>query len=426
MPRFIPHHERDIILPRRRRRTRVPLLLAVASAGAAALIYTFGAAWYQARGNEWISPADLYVPRFIDVVITAWLLWVGSSVGSFLNVVAWRMPRGESLNGRSYCPRCQTQLKARDNFPVFGWLALGGRCRICRLPISARYPIVEAIVAISLALVGIGELYHRSLPNQTLHWHAGPLWTPTFELPMLLTLLYHSVSLASAWAVGLVRINGDRLPKRLISFVIAAAAVPMLAYPTLMIVPWQTVAPENWWPDGLYLDALMRVVTAVAAAVLIGRFLASGLCPQADPKLDPLGRGTARLIDLIIVLAVPAIVVGWQAAAAIAVLASLIALALQRWLPNPPEGSLPRDGVIRRDALGRFAIAMPVALTLQIVFWRTLHQAWYWPSVDSSPWVILASFGLLLLVPLWLRDEVTSCEEADGPGVHDCEDRGRN
>lgn len=78
----------------------------------------------------------------------------GLLIGSFLNVVAWRLPRGESLiKPRSKCPGCATQLKAYDNIPVFSWLLLRGRCRGCGERISARYPVVEAITAALYVLV---------------------------------------------------------------------------------------------------------------------------------------------------------------------------------------------------------------------------------------------------------------------------------
>jgi leader peptidase (prepilin peptidase)/N-methyltransferase len=72
----------------------------------------------------------------------------GLLIGSFLNVVAWRLPRGESLvKPRSKCPGCSTQLKPYDNIPLFSWLVLRGKCRGCGERISARYPIVEAVTA---------------------------------------------------------------------------------------------------------------------------------------------------------------------------------------------------------------------------------------------------------------------------------------
>jgi len=72
----------------------------------------------------------------------------GLLLGSFLNVVAYRLPRGESLvHPRSRCPKCETQLRAIDNIPVLSWVALRGRCHHCGAPISARYPLVELTTA---------------------------------------------------------------------------------------------------------------------------------------------------------------------------------------------------------------------------------------------------------------------------------------
>jgi leader peptidase (prepilin peptidase)/N-methyltransferase len=75
-------------------------------------------------------------------------------VGSFLNVVIHRLPRGESLvHPRSRCPSCQTQIAGYDNIPIVSWLVLRGRCRHCGAAISPRYPIVELITAVTFAAV---------------------------------------------------------------------------------------------------------------------------------------------------------------------------------------------------------------------------------------------------------------------------------
>jgi leader peptidase (prepilin peptidase) / N-methyltransferase len=114
----------------------------------------------------------------------------GATIGSFLNVVAYRLPRAESLvHPGSRCPGCGTAIKAYDNVPVFGWLLLRGRCRSCRASISPRYPIIEALTgalavavvltqhsasAIVLGLVLVAvlvpvaliDLEHRIIPNK--------------------------------------------------------------------------------------------------------------------------------------------------------------------------------------------------------------------------------------------------------------------
>lgn len=78
----------------------------------------------------------------------------GAVVGSFLNVVAYRLPRKESLvTPGSRCPSCGTPIKPYDNLPVLGWLFLRGRCRACGEPVSWRYPLVEAVTGFLCALV---------------------------------------------------------------------------------------------------------------------------------------------------------------------------------------------------------------------------------------------------------------------------------
>jgi leader peptidase (prepilin peptidase)/N-methyltransferase len=82
----------------------------------------------------------------------------GLILGSFLNVVAYRLPRGESLAlPPSRCPSCETPIKPYDNVPVLSWLLLRGRCRSCRGTVSCRYPLVEGATAALLAAVVISK-----------------------------------------------------------------------------------------------------------------------------------------------------------------------------------------------------------------------------------------------------------------------------
>jgi leader peptidase (prepilin peptidase)/N-methyltransferase len=114
---------------------------------------------------------------------------MGLAIGSFLNVVIYRLPLGQSLlTPPSTCPSCGTRLRAIDNIPVLSWLLLGGKCHHCRAPISPQYPLVELVtgvlfvlitwltpvgpllaarlllVVILIALFGI-DLHHQILPN---------------------------------------------------------------------------------------------------------------------------------------------------------------------------------------------------------------------------------------------------------------------
>lgn len=85
----------------------------------------------------------------------------GLAVGSFLNVCIVRLPRHESLGGRSRCPKCGRTIRAWENVPILSWLALRGRCAGCGEPISVLYPLVEATTA--LVFAGAAWLYGPSL-----------------------------------------------------------------------------------------------------------------------------------------------------------------------------------------------------------------------------------------------------------------------
>lgn len=81
---------------------------------------------------------------------------LGLLIGSFLNVVIWRLPRGESLvSPPSHCPSCGHQVRPRDNVPLVSWLLLRGRCRDCGEAISRRYPLVEVATGVVFAVMAV-------------------------------------------------------------------------------------------------------------------------------------------------------------------------------------------------------------------------------------------------------------------------------
>jgi leader peptidase (prepilin peptidase) / N-methyltransferase len=84
----------------------------------------------------------------VSSIVVAALTLLGAAIGSFLNVVGYRVPRGLSIRTPgSHCPSCAGPIRWRHNIPVLGWLLLRGRCHDCDSPISLRYPVVEAVNA---------------------------------------------------------------------------------------------------------------------------------------------------------------------------------------------------------------------------------------------------------------------------------------
>ena len=93
----------------------------------------------------------------------------GLFIGSFLNVLIYRLPRGLGfVKGRSFCPKCKKKISWYDNIPVFSFVFLRGKCRQCRSPISLRYPIVELLTGCLFVLI-INQIGQIDLIKQILH-----------------------------------------------------------------------------------------------------------------------------------------------------------------------------------------------------------------------------------------------------------------
>ena len=98
-------------------------------------------------------------------MLVAFAAVLGLVIGSFLNVVIWRVPRKESVvSPPSHCPRCDKPISPRDNVPVLSWLLLRGRCRHCGEPISGRYPAVELLTSAVFAGMALRLAEDWALP----------------------------------------------------------------------------------------------------------------------------------------------------------------------------------------------------------------------------------------------------------------------
>jgi leader peptidase (prepilin peptidase)/N-methyltransferase len=170
-------------------------------------------------------------------VVAGSLVWalpaagvIGVAVGSFLNVVVYRVPRRLSVvRPGSFCPSCRTPIRSLDNVPVVSWLVLRGRCRSCRAPIGIRYPLVEAVTGVVFVAVA---------------WALGPHWA----VPGMCVLA------AAVLAQAVIELDG-LVPPATVSLVgtaLGAAALGAAA-----------AADRRWWHLG---GALIG--TAVSAGVI--------------------------------------------------------------------------------------------------------------------------------------------------------------
>ncbi|MFM8284989.1 MAG: prepilin peptidase [Planctomycetaceae bacterium] len=210
-----------------------------------------------------------------DVLISAGVFLLGATLGSFLNVVVFRWPRGRSpLRGRSHCPACGQGIRALDNVPIVGWWRLGGRCRDCGAPISARYPIVEAICGAIVLAVWHFEMTSggANLPLRAIDAGAGGDWIahrPPADLTAL--MIYHCAVLLVTVVWSLVAADGGHVPWRHVAVVLVVAALVPVIIPGLHPVP--IAGTLGGAGDHLVRGALVSAV-GLATGALAGRLVA--------------------------------------------------------------------------------------------------------------------------------------------------------
>lgn len=152
---------------------------------------------------------------FILVGVTV----LGGAIGSFLNVVIYRLPAGQSLNRpSSRCPCCGHAIRPWHNIPVFGWLLLRGKCYDCGEPISVRYPVIEAIVAIMFLVVvwmewfGLRSSFAFPLPEVTEVRRS--IFDPLSSFSVLVTsTVLDLMLLTTLLGVGMIEWDRKRVPR---------------------------------------------------------------------------------------------------------------------------------------------------------------------------------------------------------------------
>lgn len=239
----------------------------------------------------------------VDAVAVQWiyagaLFVMGLAIGSFVNVVAYRLPLEMSLlSPPSSCPSCGGRILARDNVPVLGWLLLRGRCRFCGEPISARYPIVELLTGVLWGIAGwqLAGLAHG-------HWtNVGiGLVRLAFVSAMVVTILVDmdyliildEISIGGA-AVALIA--SPFLPPlhHAQSAAAYAAHNPILYRFFGGAAPWVRGFAASW--TGLLVGLGFSLVLYYAGNILFRRQIAAAR--EEDPEIDSaLGLGDVKLM----------------------------------------------------------------------------------------------------------------------------------
>lgn len=235
-------------------------------------------------------------------------LWfvLGGIVGSFLNVVVYRVPAGLSVvSPGSHCPKCDRPIRWYDNVPILAWLWLRGRCRDCSAPISPRYPLVELLTATVFLSVGWVQTWVQAttLPGQAASLrmnhrvarsfsHEGSdsngidQSTRSLDGWELLTAaapaaVVQLTVLSTLLSAALIAFDGGPMLRRLFA---PAWIMGILAYaPELGAFPWAYAgfSPPEWWTP--WTGALAGLVSGAVVQVLL---LVSGDCENRRASLQ--------------------------------------------------------------------------------------------------------------------------------------------
>ena len=234
----------------------------------------------------------------------------GGSIGSFLNVVVYRLPNRLSLiSPPSHCPMCKTPIRWHDNVPVFGWLMLRGKCRHCRCSIPIRYPAIEAFTAAMFLALAAVENPLRAYPSH------------------LIVLCYHLFLLCTLLCAALIEIDGNRPPLRLFIPALVVGVATPLAWPI----------PQTAGLPGLHSTAaaqLPDVFLGLAAGIVLSAALWSLTLAsrrlRAKSDSDAAPTSTGLLLGLICI----GPFLGWSVLAVIAA----VTLAIHALLLFPSRG----------------------------------------------------------------------------------------
>lgn len=277
----------------------------------------------------------------VCVLVGLWLFAFGACVGSFLNVVIYRVPAGMSIVWPpSACPRCGTSIRSIDNIPLFSWLLLGGNCRACSTPISLRYPGMELLIGLGAAAIGCSEVIYlgRTLPTTTPLVPSG--LSPIDEMTAILwgIAAFHFLLWLTLVAAAFIEYDGESVPWTLFLPLFLAGGTAPFLWPQLHPLPYQSIclAPSA-------ASSGMEIVRNPAADLLCG--LAGGLAIGIVLSFivglaTPAGRWPA-----IAASAAVGLVLGWQGALMLGIGATIL-WPMLAWIARRWGGTMPWTGAL--------------------------------------------------------------------------------
>ncbi len=279
--------------------------------------------------------------------------FAGACLGSFLNVVAYCLPRGESVAFRdSTCPVCNAKIKRSDNIPIFSYINLGARCRDCSVWIPPRYLIVEIVVAFIFGSLFVYELVTgcTNVPFMRVHYK-GILWVILYpKWPAIAIYFYHACLMSAILVLALIEWDRQAVGHKFAWMLTGIFGFASLIY-------WPIAPVPVWEPFPLALSLAPAVEQVLK--VTIGGVAGIGLAILFGGVVRTTRNSCFRYAMIWI-----GIVLGWQALLQITMLFTC-AFAVSQTLPK----------------FGTWISQRPTAVLLSVIilhqpFWKTVFDWW--------------------------------------------------
>ena len=224
-------------------------------------------------------------------LISLWLVVIGGCVGSFLNVIIYRVPLGLSVTRPgSHCPRCKHPVRWYDNIPVVSWMWLQGKCRDCDESFSIRYAVIEAGVAMIFLVIGYceGLTGGSNLPSTFCLAESRELSYGIFANWIL--CVYHLTLICTLICLVLIEYDQRTVARKLFGFVLPVGLLAPLIWPflhpTWATAPWLAMSTSGWgafasgvigFAAGIVLSLFALAVPGLRGSGLTSAVLCSGL-----------------------------------------------------------------------------------------------------------------------------------------------------
>jgi leader peptidase (prepilin peptidase) / N-methyltransferase len=264
------------------------------------------------------------MPTAEEFLFMGWFFVIGGVIGSFMNVVVYRLPKRISLiEPPSHCPKCKHCVRWYDNVPIVSWLVLGGKCRDCGQPISLRYPSVELTTALMFGiLMAVEFAFHGENlpPRERIRISEMLSFSVTSEADLFLIVLYHLILLTVLLCGALIEFDRHRPPVKMYVWTILFG----LIFP----LQWTVLRPMKAWPSEPALFAGgTEGILGLAAGGTLG-YIAWKIQGAKQPGGLSLG------------IACVGVFLGWQAVLPVGIFAAMLGVATAAIIPRKRQERL--------------------------------------------------------------------------------------